>query len=1270
MLVNKAPTLAVIEQGGGFQGGSGDIKSINTFTGPDILIKTGNPDTLAIGTDGEGNILLTATGGGGGNFDPTASYVFSGNNQFTKPIQGSTTSTLYDFVVNGQNTPTFTAGEEYILFPTDVGGYVEFDLTLLGLYKTGATSYGEVTAKFSIEHNSSASYNNVTIKLLSLGQSGIAQNLTNLFTFTAYITNAPITLNGVTIPTNSIITTLKLNNTLNYAGTTNSIFARVTSNTTAAYTLLTGTSSPAVLAVLPAPIAGSAYSIKADTSLFQSSLDAITLGINPTSGLTQSLIGGVFTPAGATNVVQDTYFLLNGQTLHPYINSVIEFSTAAGTFAINLQSTQQTFQNKLSIVSYAGNGVYSNYAQFLANFQICLDLGSSGTALLYLKYIGAATIASVIINIINNSGAPINPAFLSKIGTVLAPTGTPYSCPIVLVTQDQVDRNTLQLNPLTGQIFSPSIPNFGYSSLTTDQTTPQYIGIGVLGADLMIEVSDNLGIWWMKFFQLSGSNLVFCMARGATVAQYQTLAGIIANYNFGFDVNGLLCLKVNPTATAGTPGTVTTIKSINIIGAGRGYLSPAAVAILLSNNFYTLTGVFTTVNPAPYSAPGSLQSINKDTTAAQQIVGDGSNINAETTNGTTTVKYIGTGGSSDPVIDLVPVTLVNGETVIAFFPLNQASGAKNLQWQTYGKVQGAVYSPNGTLAETSVIDFDVAAAYYSAENISVELNYNGGTYISNTEPSILSSLNNLQPKAYQMTIGTVTYCLITYQQSTVNSYLLQTQFSANLANDGGILAAKYVGELLSTITAPTPVLLSNFTYNVTPKTTKIQDIVAEQYTTNSFPVARGWVDGNNNPILQLPAQGGFNAGGAGIKTLNVYIVDFVSSNKSITYSTTANPAITTVAISGLIDGDVISDMTYIGTGDTNGSYYACSPNGNVYSSPANAAILFRVWSFVGNAGFALYSICNNGTSLVATGAGNNFYSNVTGNWQTKQFGSANVRTINCSSYMSNATGNIQGVGNVTGIWVFAGVTTTGGFTCLYYQPSMIYGGVVPIGAWGQSSCHSMVWTNNTNGILFACSSGNILTGGTTSFPLSYSSSVTSVSPSGVTSLDNFISITSDGTRAFVVDSYSGAIYWQLILATITGLWTKITLSNFVPTQVTSATTGANPTFISGALNSKAAIAVNASSALTPNFATELVPLYENRATIFASSSSDQRVATLGDIAALIQFMTGNTTKSLVDTLEEFRTYQLGHAEPLSTKIESMLKVNHRVIDVEYTVSKD
>ena len=1105
MLANKAPTLAVIEQGGGFQGGSGGIKSINTFTGPDILIKTGNPDTLAIGTDGEGNILLTATGGGGGNFDPTASYVFSGNNQFTKPITGISTGTQYDFMVTGQSTPTFAAGEEYILFPIDIGGYVEFDLTLAGIFKTGATSYGEVTAKFSIEHNSAASYNTVTIKLLSLGQGGIAQNLTNLFTFTAYITNAPITLNGVTIPTNSIITTLKLNNSLTYSGASNSIFAKVSSNTNSAYVDLTGALSPTVLGVLQSAVPASYTSvIKADNSLFQSSLD----------------------------------------------------------------------------------------------------------------------------------------------------------------------NATLQSNPLTRQIFSPSIPNFSYNSLTTTPTTPQYIAIGVLGADLMIEVSDNLGIWWMKFFQLSSSNLVFCMARGATVAQYQTLAGIIANYNFGFDANGMLCLKVNPTATAGTPGTVTTIKSINIIGAGRGYLSATAVSFLLSNNFYTLTGVFTTVNPAPYSAPGSLQSINKDTTAAQQIVGDGSNINAETTNGTTTIKYIGTGGSSDPVIDLVPVTLVNGETVIAFFPLNQASGAKNLQWQTYGKVQGTVYSPNGTLAETSVIDFDVAAAYYSAENISVELNYNGGTYISNTEPSILSSLNNLQPKAYQMTIGTVTYCLITYQQSTVNSYLLQTQFSANLANDGGILAAKYVGQLLSTITAPTPVLLSNFTYNVTPKTTKIQDIVAEQYTTNSFPVARGWVDGNNNPILQLPAQGGFNAGGAGIKTLNVYIVDFVSSNKSITYSTTANPAITTVAISGLIDGDVISDMTYIGTGDTNGSYYSCSPSGNVYSSPANAAILFRVWSFVGNAGFALYSICNNGTSLVATGAGNNFYSNVTGNWQTKQFGSANVRTINCSSYMPNATGNIQGVGNVTGIWVFAGVTTTGGFTCLYYQPSMIYGGVVPIGAWGQSSCHSMVWTNNTNGILFACSSGNILTGGTTSFPLSYSSSVTSVSPSGVTSLDNFISITSDGTRAFVVDSYSGAIYWQLILATITGLWTKITLSNFVPTQVTSATTGANPTFISGALNSKAAIAVNASSALTPNFAIELVPLYENRATIFAPSSSDQRVATLGDIAALIQFMTGNTTKSLVDTLEEFRTYQLGHAEPLSTKIESMLKVNHKAIDVEYTVSKD
>ena len=843
--------------------------------------------------------------------------------------------TVYDFVVTGQNAPTFAAGEEYILFPTDVGGYVEFELTLFAKYKAGATDYGEITAKFSMEHNSPINYNNTSIKLLSLGQSGTAQNLTNLFTFTAYLTNAPYVINGVTLPNSSIIYTVKLNNTLNYAGTTNSIYAKVTSNSVVAYNGMTGGYTPTVLAIVSTPIPGAATVVKADTSLFQSSLDAnnfgtnpttglttltniqygnlvsnpvvnsyialvplncsgasvrlnlilqwtgneveleatifrntvtingfttitgsintivlfntlftfnfdntsyvalksltaitglavavryvsdtptpvanipligtiytpasatltqpvwastvgvtgstmmtdpttgflrngsvysadhswtstttspaipansyillaalnwntlsagciinfgesdyvnngqfalhinfqgsvpvnatvlsfnsgggsvlgiytnflanwsiqyvtdnvhnsinvylvnkndifpasataqsvvskldilaisgipvywlpligsivtappspitltlisssavnidnVTIAVNPTSGLTQSLIGGVFTPPASTNVVQNTYFLLNSQKSYSYINSVIEFSTAAGIFAINLQSTQQSFQNKLSIVSYDGNGVYSNYAQFLANFQICLDLGSSGTALLYLKYIGAATIASVIINIINNSGYPINPAYLSKIGTILVPTGTATSVPFVLVTQDQVDGVTLALNPTTGLVRGTIGGTFAVSNLSL--TAGEYLALDFAGTSLNTDLTFEIVTAGGNDCGVRGFNNtaahkfeILSYWGGGT---YATLTQFLAAFDIGFDIGA-------PNAILLKSNNAVTISSIVLY---RGHGSPLVGFGNFANILtpYTLTGAYVSMNPAPFTPP-------------------------------------------------------------------------------------------------------------------------------------------------------------------------------------------------------------------------------------------------------------------------------------------------------------------------------------------------------------------------------------------------------------------------------------------------------------------------------------------------------------------------------------------------------------------------------------------------------------------------------------------------------------------------------------------
>jgi len=210
-------------------------------------------------------------------------------------------NTKYDFIVTGKNTPTFAAGEEYILYPSNIGGYVEVELTFLGQYKTGATTIGDVTAKFSIDHNYELSYYIANIKLLSLGQSsGAGQNLTNLLTFTSYLTTAPYVINGVTIPTGQIIYTIKLNNALTYSGTTNSIFAKVSSNAINANNVMAGSLAPAVLGIVSTPvpvlatanegsdeIVGAAVVIKADNALFQSSLDPNNFVTNLITGLIQ-----------------------------------------------------------------------------------------------------------------------------------------------------------------------------------------------------------------------------------------------------------------------------------------------------------------------------------------------------------------------------------------------------------------------------------------------------------------------------------------------------------------------------------------------------------------------------------------------------------------------------------------------------------------------------------------------------------------------------------------------------------------------------------------------------------------------------------------------------------------------------------------------------------------------------------------------------------------------------------------------------------------------
>lgn len=315
---------------------------------------------------------------------PTAPTAAAGTNTTqlatTEFANGVTpVNTKYDFIVTGDNTPTFAAGEEYILYPNNISGYVEFELTFLSQHKTGATNYGEVTAKFSIDHNSSTGFSLAAIKLLSLCQSGTAQNLTNLFTFTSYLTTAPYTINGVTIPTGQIIYTIKLNNALTYSGTTNSIFAKVSSNAISANNVMNGSLAPAVLGIVSTQMVGATAVIKADNALFQSSLDPNNFVTNLITGLTQvkpyfskykytDPVAGLDTNNGSynapyktmlysvTNNPTGTIHVLMGQSTEPAF-SIPADKTNIDIIAQGTRSALNGFTNKVTVLGTGAGSV-------------------------------------------------------------------------------------------------------------------------------------------------------------------------------------------------------------------------------------------------------------------------------------------------------------------------------------------------------------------------------------------------------------------------------------------------------------------------------------------------------------------------------------------------------------------------------------------------------------------------------------------------------------------------------------------------------------------------------------------------------------------------------------------------------------------------------------------------------------------------------------------------------------------------------------------------
>ena len=578
-------------------------------------------------------------------------------------------------------------------------------------------------------------------------------------------------------------------------------------------------------------------------------------------------------------------------------------------------------------------------------------------------------------------------------------------------------------------------------------------------------------------------------------------------------------------------------------------------------------------------------------------------------------------GSADPVIDLVPSTLVNGEIFIAIFPIDKPANV-NGAWQTKGEYIGSVFSPSSTTAQVSLIGFEVDVVYYNSSNVFVNLNYNMDKYRSNTQPSLLASLAALGVKAYTTTVNGVVYCALTYDQTTVADFQLQTQFDGNLTLDAGATQQAWVGQ--TKLNAPQPVTPIPMTNPLNRTTTGLLisytsneynfgDYIAEQYSTTGFLVNKTWLDSNGTPTIVLPATTGTTGGGLGMKQINNYFIDVVSSNVTFTYQAIGG-ALTTVALTGIVNGDNLTDISYDGT-----NYWLCSEGGNIYSSPANATTPFQNWTLVFSAGinyplFAIASAAGASGYTCAMGSGNYIVNNKSSTWQvnTPSF-PINVRKINSAFFSLTGQCNILGTGTVSGTMVFAGVDSNGkgcyvatGGSSTSFLVYWCSGEIQFVNA----TVNQIIYANPTvGGWIMACNFENIC-----SQAILGTGSITSNAPQGQLN-QPYNSVSYDGTNIYIASS-SGYMGYFKANVNLSNLWTAITIPNFVPTAVASEAVTPFATVFAGALSGSPAVAVSTTPA-TPSFTTQVIPLYLNLPYLFSDPYADKRLASRGYVQSIL-----------------------------------------------------
>lgn len=161
-------------------------------------------------------------------------------------------ATKYSYPVSCKNTPTFTAGEEYLLTLGTTNTSFTYDLTFFTRYSNTSSKVGTINLKIQVVSNET-SISHYTVNVLSISSSTFGFTLTkaqlnSLFSFKFYIVPAGgVVINGVTITAGTAVLTIILNNSIGFENFTNPLLYGLLNTDGAAASL--NTNSNALLGI-------------------------------------------------------------------------------------------------------------------------------------------------------------------------------------------------------------------------------------------------------------------------------------------------------------------------------------------------------------------------------------------------------------------------------------------------------------------------------------------------------------------------------------------------------------------------------------------------------------------------------------------------------------------------------------------------------------------------------------------------------------------------------------------------------------------------------------------------------------------------------------------------------------------------------------------------------------------------------------------------------------------------------------------------------------